>query len=274
MISARSWNGRCRESDLMDTANPENPPAIVEAPREPRVWRFWGTALWGLFAFAAMFVGQITVVGYVVLRKGAGISFEEAIRAAASDGTTIAMSVIMGLPAVVAALWLAIRFTATPFADYLALRWTSWKNFLIGVIGLVVVLVAWELLSDLIGHESSPGFMSDVVKSAHGDGALWLLIFAFCVAAPISEEFFARGFLYRGWSETPLGPVGAIILSSLAWTSLHLQYQWYFFAEVFTLGLWFGYLRYRSGSIWLTIVLHGLNNLGAVLQTIWLVGHS
>ena len=258
----------------MDSLNPENPPAVIESPPERRVWHFWGTALWGVFAFAAMFVGQITVVGYVVLRKGAGISFEEAIRAAASDGTTIAMSVIMGLPAVVAALWLAIRFTATPFGDYLALRWTSWKNFLIGVVGLVAVLVAWELLSDLIGHESSPGFMSDVVKSAHGGGGLWLLIFAFCVAAPISEEFFARGFLYRGWSETPLGPVGAIILSSLAWTSLHLQYQWYFFAEVFTLGLWFGYLRYRSGSIWLTIVLHGLNNLGAVLQTIWLVGHS
>ena len=258
----------------MDSLNPENPPVTVEASPQRRVWRFWGTTLWGLFAFAAMFLGQVTVLGYVVLQKGAGISLKEAIDAAASNGTTIAMSVIMGLPAVVAALWLAIRFTTTPFADYLALRWTSWKNFLIGVIGLVALLVAWELLSDLIGHASSPGFMTDVVKSAHGDGALWLLVFAVCVAAPISEEFFARGFLYRGWLETPLGPIGAIILSSLAWTSLHLQYHWYFFAEVFTLGLWFGYLRYRSGSIWLTIVLHGLNNLGAVIQTIWLVGHS
>jgi len=41
---------------------------------------------------------------------------------------------------------------------------------------------------------------------------------------------------------------------------------------VFCLGLWFGYLRYRSGSTWLTIVLHGLNNFGAVLQGIWLSG--
>lgn len=274
MTSVRSWSGRYRESDLMDSVDSENPPAIVEVPPERRVWRFWGTTLWGLFAFVAMFLGQATVVGYVVLHEGAGISLKEAIDAAASNGPTLAMSVVMGLPAVVAALWFAIRFTATPFADYLALRWTSWKNFLIGVIGLVALLAAWELLSDLIGHESSPGFMSGVVKSAHGNSALLLLIFAFCVAAPISEEFFARGFLYRGWAETRLGPVGAIILSSLAWTSLHLQYEWYFFAEVFTLGLWFGYLRYRSGSIWLTIVLHGLNNLGAVLQTIWLVGHS
>jgi membrane protease YdiL (CAAX protease family) len=116
--------------------------------------------------------------------------------------------------------------------------------------------------------------MVDVLKSARSDGALWLLIFAFCVAAPMSEELFARGFLYRGWSETWLGPVGAIALSSLVWTGLHLQYDWYFFGEVFTLGLWFGYLRYRSGSTWLTIVLHGLNNLAAVIQTIWLAGQG
>ena len=47
--------------------------------------------------------------------------------------------------------------------------------------------------------------MGDVLKSAQADGALWLLVIAFCVAAPMSEEIFARGFLYRGWSESRLG---------------------------------------------------------------------
>ena len=110
--------------------------------------------------------------------------------------------------------------------------------------------------------------MGDVLKSARADGALWLLVIAFCVAAPMSEELFARGFLYRGWSESFLGPAGAIVLSSLVWTSLHLQYDWFFFGEVFSIGLLLGYLRYRSKSTWLTIVLHGLNNLAAVVQTI------
>ena len=110
--------------------------------------------------------------------------------------------------------------------------------------------------------------MGDVLKSAQADGALWLLVIAFCVAAPISEEFFARGFLYRGWSESFLGVAGAILLSSLAWTSLHLQYDWFFFGEVFSIGLLLGYLRYRTNSTWLTIVLHGLNNLAATIQTL------
>ena len=256
----------------MDSFNPENPPVFVAAPPR-RVWKFWGTALWGLFAFGALFAGQVLVLVYVVLRHGSA-DLAETIRTAAGSGLTISLSVILGLPAVLAALWFAIRFTSTSFADYLALRGTSWKNFVMGLLGLVGVLVLWELLSHVIGHEGSPGFMVDVLKSAQADGALWLLVLAFCVAAPVAEECFARGFLYRGWSETWLGPAGAIVLSSLVWTGLHLQYDLFFFGEVFTLGLWFGYLRYRSGSLWLTIVLHGLNNLGAVAQTIWLAGQN
>ncbi len=61
--------------------------------------------------------------------------------------------------------------------------------------------MGWDLLSRATGRDVNPGFMVDVLKSARADGALWLLVLAFCVAAPISEELFARGFLYRGWSE-------------------------------------------------------------------------
>ena len=256
----------------MDSLNLERPPvAMTLAGRRPLVWKFWGTALWGLFIFAAMFAGQIAIVAWLVLRQGGPIDVATVVHVV-GGGITISLSVISGLPAVLAALWLAIHLSGTPFADYLALRWTSWKNLLIGVAGLVVVVMGWDLMSCATGHDVSPGFMVDVLKSARADGALWLLVLAFCVAAPVSEELFARGFLYRGWSETFLGPAGAIILSSIVWTGLHLQYDWYFFGEVFSIGLWLGYLRYRSGSIWLTIVLHGLNNLGAVVQTVWLAG--
>ena len=146
------------------------------------------------------------------------------------------------------------------------------RNVFIGAGALVILVAGWDLASRVLGREVAPGFMGEVLKSAQADGALWLLVIGFCVAAPISEEIFARGFLYRGWSETGLGPAGAILLSSMAWTALHLQYDWFFFGEVFSIGLLFGYLRYRSNSTWLTIVLHGLNNLAATLQSMWLAG--
>jgi hypothetical protein len=55
---------------------------------------------------------------------------------------------------------------------------------------------------------------------------------------------------------------------------MHLQYDWFFLGEVFSIGLLLGYLRYRGNSTWLTIVIHGLNNLAATIQTIWLASHS
>jgi hypothetical protein len=228
--------------------------------------------LWGLVVFAAMFVGQIGVILLFALERGGGIDLAAVIRTAAASGSVISLSVIAGLPAVLLALWLAIRWARLSFADYLALRWTSWRNVAIGVIGLVVIVAGWDLLSRAIGKEVAPDFMIDVFKSARADDALWLLVLAFCAAAPITEELFARGFLYRGLSGSFLGVPGAILLSSLVWTSLHLQYDWFFFGEVFCIGLWFGYIRYRSQSTWLTIVLHALNNLAAVIQSYVLAG--
>jgi membrane protease YdiL (CAAX protease family) len=257
--------------DSLGSASSAAPTPVIRTQRQPRIWKFWGTALWGLFIFAAMFAGQIAVVAWFVLRREGPIDLAAAIHVV-GGGLTISLSVIMGLPAVLAALWIAIRFSRTPFADYLALRWPSWTNLLIGVAALFVLVMGWDLLSRATGREVAPGFMGEVLKSARADGALWLLVIAFTVAAPITEEFFARGFLYRGWSESFLGPVGAIILSSVVWTALHLQYDWFFFGEVFSIGLLLGYLRYRSNSTWLTVVVHGLNNLAAVVQTIWLAG--
>jgi CAAX protease family protein len=258
---------------LEPSASLAAPMPVIGTERPPRIWKFWGTALWGLFIFAAMFVGQIAVVAYFVVRREGPISVAAAVQVV-GGGLTISLSVIMGLPAVLAALWIAIRTSRTPFAEYLALRWTRWTNLLIGAGALFVLVLGWDLLSRATGREVAPGFMADVLKSAQADGALWLLVIAFCVAAPISEEFFARGFLYRGWSESRLGPAGAILLSSLVWTALHLQYDWFFFGEVFSIGLLLGYLRYRSNSTWLTVVVHGLNNFAAVVQTMLLAGQS
>jgi len=255
--------------DSLDLQAP--PPLIASDSRQPRVWKFWGTALWGLFLFAAMFAGQLAVLGYLMLRSPDPFDMSSATTIIA-NGLTISLSVIMGVPAVAVACWIAIRPTRTSYADYLALRGTTFKNVGLGIISLFLLVACWDTLSRALGREITPGFMGDVLKSAQGEGALWLLVVAFCIAAPVSEEFMARGFLYRGWSESFLRPAGAIVLSSLAWTSLHLQYDWFFFCEVFSIGVLLGYWRYRTGSTWLTILLHGLNNLAATVQTFLLSG--
>jgi len=252
----------------MDSLNPDHPP-LVMTPAPPRVWKFWGTALWGLFIFAAMFVGQIGAIVLLVVLRGLPIDMAS-LQSIGHEPQALGLSVIMGLPTTLAAVWLAIRIKKASFVDYLALYWPSWKQLLFGAVGLVVIVLAWEVVSRSLGREATPGFMTDLLKSGRDKGAALLLLVAFSVAAPMSEEVLARGFLFRGWSASFLRVPGAILLSSLVWTVVHLQYDMYFLAEVFTIGLWFGYMRHRAGSLWLTIILHALNNMTAVVLTMWL----
>jgi membrane protease YdiL (CAAX protease family) len=260
-------------SSLESPAGPAAP-APSPAQLQPRIWKFWGTSLWGVLIFAAMFAGQFALVACFFIFKGPPFDIAS-LKTVASAGTVISLSVMMGLPAVLAILWLATRMARTPFADYLALRRASWRDLLIGIVALIVLVVGWDLLSRALGRDMSPVFMVDVLKSAQADHSLWLLVIAFSVAAPLTEELMARGFLYRGWSESAPGPLGAIVLSSLVWTAMHGQYyDWFPFCEVMSIGLLLGYMRYRSNSTWLTIIMHGINNFAATLQGIWLAGQT
>jgi membrane protease YdiL (CAAX protease family) len=265
----------------MDSLDPLSPPIMMTPARhEPRTLGFWLTALWGLLIIIAFFVGQLVPIGYLLLRHDGPldslVDIQTALIKIASPPSTVALSAIMGLPGLLIPIYFAVRFTRLSFTEYLGLRWTNWKNFAFGIVGMVVILGAWELISAVTGREeASSSFMIDMLKTARSDGTVWLLVIAFCVAAPISEELMARGFLYRGWSDSPLRVPGAIILSSVVWTVLHLQYDWFALLNVLSLGLWFGYLRYRTHSTYLTMVLHGLNNLAATVQTMWLAsGHG
>src|SRR3954470_17657849 len=134
-------------------------PAAVSAPaKPPRIWKFIGTSLWGLFAFGAMFVGQLAAVALLVMWSRADASVATA-SALLTNGLAISLSVVMGVPAVFAALWLATRMTRMPLAGYLALRTASWKNFLCGALALIILIGAWDGLSRAMGREVTPDFM-------------------------------------------------------------------------------------------------------------------
>jgi len=229
---------------------------------------FFVTAGWGFLAFLAMLIGQSSVILYALMQN----NFDLATLKDSITGVIMTLSVILSLPPVLLVAWGAARSARRSFADYLALRWTSWSNVALAVAGLVVLELGWGLMSSYLGREPAPGI--DVFKMAYKDGVLVLFFLAACVAAPVWEEVFARGILYGGWSQSFLRVPGAIVASSLVWTLPHLQYGWYNLGEVFCMGLWFGYMRYRSNSTSLTIVVHGLNNLAAAFQAYYVLTHS
>ncbi len=93
-----------------------------------------------------------------------------------------------------------------------------------------------------------------------------LLYIALVLAAPVSEEIFFRGFLFYGILKTRLGPVGAVVLSSLIWAPLHFQYDLYGMCTVLALGLLFGYARLKTKSVYIPIVMHSLMNFIAAME--------
>jgi len=85
-----------------------------------------------------------------------------------------------------------------------------------------------------------------------------LLVMDAVLLAPIAEEFLFRGFLLPRLSGQ-LGPAWALGLSSLAFASLH-QYQGVFMIFVLFMALIVGWTRLRTGSLFVPIALHMLQN--------------
>jgi uncharacterized protein len=93
--------------------------------------------------------------------------------------------------------------------------------------------------------------------------ALFLFFLTACVAAPMFEEIFFRGFLLP--SLTRYMPVwGAIIASGFLFAIAHLS-----LSEVLplaTLGIVLGIVYTRSRNLLASILLHGLWNAGTLLS--------
>jgi len=64
-----------------------------------------------------------------------------------------------------------------------------------------------------------------------------------------------------------LGATGTIVVTSAVWAAIHLQYDWLGIAQIFCLGLLFGWVRWRSGSTALTILMHAATNVAATVET-------
>lgn len=89
----------------------------------------------------------------------------------------------------------------------------------------------------------------------------WILLaVAVCIGAPLSEEFMFRGFLFSALASSPLGVLGATLVTNTAWTALHSQYSIYGLIDIFLIGLVLSWLVWRTGSVWVSVFCHAIYN--------------
>jgi membrane protease YdiL (CAAX protease family) len=134
------------------------------------------------------------------------------------------------------------------------------------VLLFVVVIVINVLYQDIIVNFHLPIQTNDqlILDQAKNEPlTVYATLLASVLVAPFCEEIFFRGFVFMGLLRgMPL--VWAVVFSALIFAVAHADPG--SFAVLFCIGLALAFLRWRTRSLWPSIVLHLLNNgIGALL---------
>jgi uncharacterized protein len=230
----------------------DNPPFALRAPR---TWDFMETTLVALIAYAVFGLTAWLSLGVLLgMQDGVEKLSTAQLQALAARGSWYGAALIISCPATIAVLWIAIRMAGREFGEYLALNWPS-RGDLMRAFSVVAILLAVETVI-------SPNLSSaNPIVVGGGYVGLLVLLIGGCIAGPVMEEFVFRGFLFRGWSESFLGPIGAIVLTSALWGMYHTQYDWSQRFWIFVSGLALCSFRWRTNSTWLAVIVHSAVNI-------------
>ena len=143
-------------------------------------------------------------------------------------------------------------------------------GFMVAMYAVILVIVT-VLGIDLSQYTPGPDGQSPetgsagLVKEAMFDIAntprlFWMVFPSVALGAPIAEELIFRGQLFSALSQTRLGVSGTSMITSGLWAIMHVSEPWLSVALIFIMGLAFGWMMYRFGSIWVTMACHAAWN--------------
>jgi membrane protease YdiL (CAAX protease family) len=234
------------------------PEPVADVRAELRPWGFWGSLGWGLLALAA---GLLASLVYAFIWSA---NHRFAIPSAADQALGTAIGTVM-LIVSAAVLVIPVKRRHYSLSDYFALNDIPHRDLALGIAGLIALIVVFEAMERLLGIDAGSESVAASYRAMKLAGALPALWLTVVIVAPVTEELIFRGFLHRGWAPSWLGISGTIILTSALWAAMHQQYNWSGILCVFSIGLLLGWIRQRSASTTLTILLHALNNAVAMV---------
>jgi membrane protease YdiL (CAAX protease family) len=226
----------------------------------------WGRLATLGLGFIAMLAGQIAALAALTWWYGLSLTQMPDF---GGDGVVVAFIIVVSTPIQLLLLALFAGRGGGSVAQYLGLTLPRKSDVVFGVFAVVVFIVVSNAISWLLGRNIVTPFQLDIYRTATAAGWLpwiWLWI-AIVVVTPLGEETLFRGFLFRGWLRSPRDAWPVIVVTALLWALIHVQYDWYVISQVLVGGLLLGWLRWVTGSIILTMLLHGLVNLEGMFET-------
>jgi membrane protease YdiL (CAAX protease family) len=250
-------------------ARPELPEGIEREPErhERRLDPPTRVPVWvPIAAMLAAFLGG--TIAFAVLAVGSGTSSVENPPEGVTLGATLVQDVLLVVFAV-----LAVKvYDGQLRPDWFALRRTP---FWPAVGACLVMMTGWwvfQLLVVLIFGQPEQQDLVEELKSERSELVLVSFGLLVCVLAPICEELFFRGLMFRVFADR-MGPIGGAALSGAIFGLVHLTGGPLTTGLVlFALGFGFALVRWWTGSLLPSMGLHALNNalsFGVTLTFAW-----
>ncbi len=137
--------------------------------------------------------------------------------------------------------------------------WPQWRQALFWILAYIALAILKEIFSRMTGSGATEPW-----GNRYPPTIVILRIIGIVILAPFGEELLFRGLLFERLG-VRFGPIAAIILTSIAFGLAHIQYEPLGMILVLVDGLFFGFVRYRTGSMLVTFFCHSLNNLYVAL---------
>jgi membrane protease YdiL (CAAX protease family) len=180
-------------------------------------------------------------------------------------------------------------FSAIAVAFYIDTDWKlflglkekpGWMVILLAIVFIIIILPFTNLLTYYNANLHLPQFLSGVetffrdkeiqmteimesLLKPGGMGGIFVNLLVIAVIPAIGEELTFRGIIQKLLNRWFGHPHWAILVTAVLFSAIHIQFL--SFLPRFFLGLVLGYLFYWSGSIWLTMLVHFINNAIAVI---------
>lgn len=141
----------------------------------------------------------------------------------------------------------------------------SWQVFFWSIAAALALSVIGDELDRLLNMLITvPDWLLESMRplKAQSGGDWFLIISGAVIVAAVAEELLFRGFLQVAL-ERKGDVTRAVILTSLTWTLIHQNPYWA--VEIFIIGIFIGFLAWRTDSLIPPITVHMVNNLLAVI---------
>ena len=170
-------------------------------------------------------------------------------------------------------------FSEKPFS-FLDLQKTSTKNYLFASMFAFSAIPAINFFAWINAQMKLPKFLAgleNLIRAAEDElmriteqmlavdtlGGLAVNLVVIALLAAVCEELFFRGLLQKTLSER-INKHAAIWVTALIFSAVHMQF--YGFLPRMLLGAALGYMVFFSGSLWLPILAHFINNAVGVIE--------